>query len=350
MGKIAERVRIYVEHEARTGVSAEATAGALRQATLPELGETSRLLNDAFATRAVDDADRVHLLTAHHGQIHSLIAKGQTGVHAISRERLEQHKKITLLAQAKGIFAGAVPTAEVLQAQVDHILGAARANEAAKADPLLTDATVAPALDHFLGINSGPDEIVEAVAHREAHNVFIDLFDRAGFHVMGMQAQAAGRALHVVELKATHGRNVEDLKVYRLQDKIPGRGNARLVAEGLQQMVQLAASNGFSSLSCVPANDEVAKLYAKMGFVADHDLETSAFNAMTLDLTNPKIVQQLVFVFAASRAGIRDVPKDVSAKMQARGEALSPPNRTTGKFAFQGVPRRAVMLEASPTP
>lgn len=344
-GPVIERLRVFVEHDAREGKSADGAAAALREATVPELHEASRLLNDSYATRALEDPEREQLLTAYHGQMKTLIARGKTGVRALSGERLQRYERATLTRDTKALFPGALPELGALQARVSHVVSIARSNEAARGSPELSEAAFAPALRHFLGLNSGPDQIAEAHAHRDGHNVYVNLFDRAGFHVMAMQAQAAGRALHVVELKATHGRNVEDLQVYRLQDKIPGRGNARLVAEGLEQVVEIALANGFSSLSCVPASDEVAKLYAKMGFVADHGLELGAFNAMTLELADTYAVQQMVTVFGASRAGIHDVPKNVSEKMQAQGQALAPPNRTFGKFNFQGVPRLAVRLE-----
>ena len=352
-GVVVERVRVFIEREAREDLPVAPAVHALARAEPPELVEVARLLNDSYASRALDDAQREQLLTAHHARLTGLIAGDKTGVSALSAARLESYRLVR--RETQGLFPGLRPDPSALQTQVERIAGQARANEAARGSPALNANTFDHALERLLGVNSGPDEIAETHAHVErtdgVDRVHLDAFDRAGFHVLAAHLVANGRALHVIELKATHGRNVQDLTVYHEQ-RMPGRGNKPLVAEALSEVVEAALANGFSSLSCVPATNEVAQLYAKMGFHADNGLEVAMYNEMTLDLTDARAVQQLVIVFGASRAAIRDVPKDVSAKMQAAGQALSPPNRTFGQFNFQRLPRRALRLDFTgvPTP
>jgi hypothetical protein len=160
-----------------------------------------------------------------------------------------------------------------------------------------------------------------------------------------------GRTLIVDHLKASHGRNVDDFSWFN-GARVAGRGNARVVSEALQAVVELAVESGFDKLQCFPATDEVARLYAKMGFVMVDGGPTRGQANMTLDLTDPNAVRLALIVFTASRANIVDVPKDVAEKIAAeRGNHTAPLRHTRYAAAFAS-PTSAVyrMERDAPTP
>jgi hypothetical protein len=221
------------------------------------------------------------------------------------------------------------PIEEDPEAHVERLVAKARrtAASAQRAPPLAREAFEKTA-QALVGLNAGPDQVSEVFVRSFGGTTFdVDAFDRAGYHVLNARLQVhAPQMLHVDLLKASHGRNVDDNALWTGAGKVPGRGNARVISEALHGMVELAVEHGFTTLGCTPASNEVAKLYAKMGFTTA-DGEPRARVSMQLDLTNPAALRQALVVFAASRANITDVPKDVADRIAQAREHQSPPSR-----------------------
>jgi hypothetical protein len=220
---------------------------------------------------------------------------------------------------------GADVNETAMKAHVEQLVAKALVNAASPGEPVgLTNERTGKALKRLLGLNSGPDQVTEILI---TNGGGVDAFDRAGYHIFDATVSGMNdKKLYVQHLRASHGRNVADLG-YGWGDRIPGRGNARVVSESLQGLVELAVESGYTSVGCTPGSDEVAKLYAKMGFKPNEGHPPGAYVSMTLDLTNPAAMRQAIFVFAASRANIVDVPKDVAAKIYAGGSVPNPPAR-----------------------
>lgn len=256
-----------------------------------------------------------------------------------------QKQLLDLKAETVGLFSGILgselPDLNALQARASAWLAKAEANKAkleAGGKTPITPADFKAALKGLIGINSGADEVVQVHAtdycddlgRREPGKFLsIDAFDAAGFHVLrgDIYTEDAG-ALYIAGLRATHGRNVDDLGLREGEAKIPGRGNTRLIAQAFESAIEAALEQGFTKLQCMPGGPSVAKLYYKMGFRYEETKDPDAyikFETMTLDLTDKERIDQIVFVFAASRAGITDVPKNIGERIAAAGEWQSPP-------------------------
>ena len=304
----------------------------LRQADVLLLRQSAHELNTAPVDRLVESDAHSKLLSEHHAMVSALAHNGQAGVYSFSPERLRQFRHQVLTRETAGLFPGKLADAAALQKEAASVVDKARANQLAfKAGHAITFEKFSGVAQSILGVNTGADEIVEASVHPIPGFVLFDAFDRAGFHVIQGGVSVHHDALYIELLQATHGRNVEDLAGYgKGEEKMPGRGNARAVSEALSAAMSSALANGLCALECTPGSDEVARLYGKMGFRRS-DGNSVPLNGykMRLDLTDAAVVTQMVLVFTASRIGIRDVPKDVGAKIFARGQARSPPNRLT---------------------
>lgn len=240
-----------------------------------------------------------------------------------------------------------------------------------------------PSLEDFetiarglLGINSGADEVVEIRIHRRQERSLagsqtkLDLhaFDRAGYHVLWAELASCPElpgALFIEQLIATHGRNAEDLELDFGGAGVPGRGNNALVARALEAVLVHGSGHGLWVLGTIAASPMVQRLYMKMGFAPPgtpgpfrkqwfgwaleqmplgpelsdamilgagllrrqtHRGDDFVPEIMSLDMTRPEAVRQALVAFALSRAGMHDVPKNVAARLAARGETPSPPS------------------------
>jgi hypothetical protein len=282
-------------------------------------------------------------------------------------------------------LAGVVspPNAQELEQTIELVVARARANKTrlSNGEKLLDF----PKLDHFatasgalLGLNTGDDRIeeVRVIDHtprgRKRRRIEIHAFDHRGFHVLDANlSRLDAGVLYVDALRATHGRNCEDLELDFGGHGVPGRGNALAVAAGLESLITEAVKNGVHTLATSPGSPAVASLYMKMGFTepgseqpfSKRRLEwlleqfpllsegVQAANLIRkqqhveeqlergeepnwiqkLDLTNPEAVHQALAGFRLSRAAITDVPKDVAAKLEAAGEKEPEPRHTVWK-------------------
>jgi hypothetical protein len=273
--------------------------------------------------------------------------------------------------------------AEALEGTIDLVVAQAKANKhrlglgQSVADfPKLDDfASMAEAL---LGINQGRDQVVEVRvvdwSPKAKKNKAIELhaFDKAGFHVLEAElSKAAPGVLYVDCLKASHGRNCDEIAMDFGGRGMPGRGNAALVGAGLEAVMVHAVRHGVYAIRTRPGSPMVASLYMKMGFtepgsdtpfsrrriewlleqlpilsegIAALNLIREQLNVhrqaqggadphtdQTLDLTNPEAVRQALVAFRLSRAAVTGVPRGVAAKLVAMGKR--PPRPGLKRYA-----------------
>lgn len=218
----------------------------------------------------------------------------------------------------------------------------------------------------LLGLNSGDDQIVEVRAvefpSRRGKAFELHAFDRAGFHVLHCEVfMLEPGKLYVDDLRATHGRNAEDLMLSIGAERMPGRGNALAVAAGLEAVIVTGARAGIHQIVTRPGSPQVQRLYEKMGFTSPGsadpfkrrlvewavdrlpvvsgvidaakfatksirtmeliDRGEEADMRMVLDLTNAAAVEQALVGFRLGRAAIRDVPKGVADEVVRSGRA-----------------------------
>lgn len=301
-------------------------------------GELAKAIPTFEHTRALNPQQRQMLRLAVNQRVQNLAksGEGRGALGAMLARNAAEHK-----AETVGLFSevtgSAMPSLEALQSKVTEWVGIAQANQVKlqakdSAPPQVTPQSFKNALRQLIGINSGPDEIasvhasdfVEMLGRREPGVYLgIDAFDAAGYHVMHCETFTdTPGVLAIAGLVVTHGRNVMDLNMLEGESKVPGRGNARLVSQAFESTIEAALAQGFTKLMCVPGGPTVAKLYHQMGFRFD---DPELAESMTLDLTDRASIEQIVFVFAASREGIKDVPKNVSERLSAKGEWLSLP-------------------------
>lgn len=344
MPPIRERIADFSSREVRTREELEGLKAELRVADTPTLVESATALNAPEVKRLTTD-EQTQLLGTHKLRLTELALSGHAGVYHLSGERIRENQYKVLKRETAGLFPATLPDPVKMQQQVDTMVAKAQANATGTPPSIIDPQKFGGVAQHLLGINSGPDQISEASVVTAGSNLEFDAFDRAGFHVMFGRVSASGDAVYVNNLKATHGRNVEDLSYGHGEQKLPGRGNSRAISEALSAATDAALANGFSALECTPGSDEVAALYAKMGFKRTDGVEgPEAFKRMRLDLKDVNAVRQMVFVFTASRIGLTDVPKTVSDKALATGRVLSPPNRTLLPIDFKA--RTNFLLES----
>lgn len=323
---IGERLRQFTERETRTPQALDSLTRAIGHARLPGLTDSAYIFN-AHADR-LQANEREQLLGAFYSRVESVVRTRMAGLASVPRAHRQPCVRM-LKRETLGLFAAAFPDTTALSQHADMLVARAQASALARRSGAFSHAAFSTAAfahvaERVLGLNSGPDEISEAHLLADAVGVRLEAYDRVGFHVLSGLLIARPHALYISELKAAHGRNIEELGGFGAgHAHLPGRGNARAVSEALTALMESAVAAGFTSLACTPGSPEVARLYAKMGFVdIQHESE------MVLDLTDAQAVKHLLFVFTASRAGISDVPKNVAARIRASGRAALPPNRT----------------------
>jgi hypothetical protein len=217
----------------------------------------------------------------------------------------------------------------------------------------------------LLGTNGGKDKIDEVRVglwggkQRQAQ---IHAWDEAGFHVLNtvLNMHAPGE-IYVEELQASHGRNCTELFMAQGGESVPGRGNAALVAAGLEAVIVKGAAAGVHAIVTRPGSPQVQRLYEKMGFTSPGETkpwrkrmiewaleklpvargmlnattmlrqgfgeaEGKDMSTMRLDLTNPDAVRQALVGFRLARSTIKDVPKNIAEKMQAQGQKPDKPD------------------------
>jgi len=328
MSGIAERITSFRARTERTQEEVETLSTELRGADVPTLRESATVLNAPETVERLKPDERGKLLGAHKERLTAIARSGVAGVYSLSPEVMAAHKYNLLKRETAGLFPGSGMDPAILSAKVSRTVETAIANRAKPAPTALDKEKFAAVTQRLIGINSGPDQISEASLQESGNDLEFNAYDKAGFHVMFGRIRVSGDAVYVANLKATHGRNVDDLSYAHGEEKMPGRGNTRAVSEALSAATEAALASGFSALECTPGSNEVAALYAKMGFKTKDGSAPAAFDKMRLDLTDTAAVQQMVFVFTASRLSITDVPKTVSDKILAQGKAQTPPNRT----------------------
>lgn len=247
-----------------------------------------------------------------------------------------------------------------------------------------------PRLDAFaamaeslFGHGSGADRVEEVRVvdwipkGKKRRDVAIHAFDRRGFHVLEAAFSKVGPGLLYIDcLRASHGRNCEDLGLDFGGGKVPGRGNAALVGAGLEALLIHAVRHGVHTIATSPGSPMVASLYMKMGFTAPgseapftrHRLEwlleqfpvlreaIAGLNLVRkernvqaqleagqapsylqkLELDNPEAVRQALSAFRLSRASVTDVPKDVAARLVQAGHPAPKPNHAEWKKELPG--------------
>lgn len=295
------------------------------------------------------------LLGLYEARVKTATTSGSLGTYGGALARFEANNYITLKRETANLFPGSMPDFAVLAKQCEEIVSKATANAQLTGARKLSAESVAPMANYLLGINTGPDQISEIIAHKAAPGTISDLefhaFDAQGFNVIYGAVKAKESSLHINFLKASHGRDVSDLKYTGAEQKMPGRGNARAVAEGLNGAVACALAAGFDSLSCNAGTVDVCELYMKMGFKrVDGKTEPEPQKLLKLDLTNPDVVQQMMFVFSASRMSITDVPKNVDAKIAAAGQPVGLPTRHLQKWPFDATTEKVSFVLEPPKP
>jgi hypothetical protein len=173
-----------------------------------------------------------------------------------------------------------------------------------------------------------------------------DAFDRAGFHVIFGQVRVEDRSLYVSYLKATQRsqRGRPQLRKRRRKD-----ARARQLARdrrGTERRCRLRIWRQASHRSPAPqaawtwrSSTPRWALFAMTAIA-----KPEAWQKMKLDLTNPAVVQQMTFVFSASRASITDVPKTVAEKMLAKNQPLKPTQPPTGTMELRPARHRPRQL------
>lgn len=197
----------------------------------------------------------------------------------------------------------------------------------------------------ILGLNQGPDQVVEARIKADnrdqlGNDTMFSLyaFDRADFQILnGLIYKPQDGVLHIEALRASHGRNCEDFKLGLGKPKEPGRGNSAIIAAGLESIILEGSKCGIHRITTKPGSFKVAELYQKMGFRVEGHTEKvdkpQAAELMYLDLTNTDRLKDALLGFSLSRSMITDVPKDVTARMLADGQEAPQPS-------YQQVKRR----------
>jgi hypothetical protein len=305
----------------------------------------------------------------------------RSGPFLIGRETsASMAKKLDAYLKLVGVQQPASPEIEAL---VQHVVARARANRDAGAFPTFDE--MVEIGKPLLGLNGGDDRVVELVvaepkldpkmfeakadqakddpAKNEtakrlsaAETMYsINAFDRRGFHVLGIEVGPAPQpgVLYVWMLSAAHGRNCEDFRGGFEGARIPGRGNHALVAAGLESMIVNGAEHGLVAIAAHAGSPSVARLYQKMGFAEEGTkfhkrplkwaleqipllaksfdaaalVKSRASKPLVLDLTDERAVRQAITCFRKSRARDRDVPKNVTERMIARGDEAPVPSR-----------------------
>jgi hypothetical protein len=288
-------------------------------------------------------------------------------------------KKATSYLAITGIAAP--PNEADVQALVAKVVARAKQNKAAPGFPSTQD--LAKIASVTLGLNSGPDKIgevwaedVAATKQQKAHFA-LHAFDQRGFHVMwGQVHKQADGVLYIDGLRASHGRNCDDLPLDMGEGSVPGRGNGAITAAGLEAMITSGVEHGLHAIATSPGSPAVARLYEKMGFTAPGSKEpfhkkpiawalenvpvvsdaidtvniarkglaaqeqmaagaTEPQYDMLLDLTNPEAVRQALVAFKLSRSAAKDVPKNVSDRLLAAGQPAPQPLAAQYHAQFQ---------------
>jgi hypothetical protein len=273
---------------------------------------------------------------------------------------------------------GKPPDPEATRSLIEEVTVLAKANEArvrlesAHAIPFPKIGDFAAMAAPLIGLNRGADRIEEiriAAWGGKRRDVEIHAFDAAGYHVLelGVHMKSPG-VLYIDELQASHGRSCDRLFMAFGGASTPGRGNAGLIAAGLESLIVEGAKAGLYAITTKPGSPQVQRLYEKMGFTSPGDsgpwkrrltlwaaekvpvasgllglaaLSRQALAAkngedgetMLLDLRNPEAVKQALVAFQLARARFTDVPKDVAKKMEALG--LKPERPTIERFRKQ---------------
>jgi hypothetical protein len=211
---------------------------------------------------------------------------------------------------------------EHLDAQVSRIVDQARANADAGPIGKLSTAGFAPVAKTLIGMNAGDDQIVDSLVYRTVLNIiqprrapetpygFREIihflaFDRAGHHVLHASAvpdEDDGKALHLCDLEAAHGRSVR-ANWEGGQAQMPGRGNPRVVGAFFRGLIRASVAQEFSKLTLALGSDKVRKVYEKIGFISEG-------SGMALYLTNPAAVRQAM-LHLSSRVSQAHVPQPV---------------------------------------
>lgn len=318
--------------------------------TLESLGPDALLSSRQHLMSAdvqkLPEAVRLKLFGLVNNRLSVVRASHKEGTYSGHLARFELAKYVMLDRPASGLFPGAMPDMAELTATCARIVEQAKANAAKPGKPSLAPEQFAGLAKRLLGVNTGADQICELIVHAlppgGMSEIEMRAFDTAGFNVVFGQVKTSGRSVHISFLKASHGRDVGDLEYTGAAQKMAGRGNARAVAEALQGAVDCALDNGFDSLTCHAGTVDVCELYMKMGFKrVDGSTTPAPQKLLKLDLADPEVVQQMMFVFAASRMGISDVPKNVAEKMAARGEPAPVPTRWLSTWGFDKAERKA---------
>lgn len=186
----------------------------------------------------------------------------------------------------------------------------AKANAAANTSRLPGDA-LAKMAEALVGLNSGEDAIAKAFTHVAPNDYHftphphVEAYDCAGHHVLTASFvpwPLDPKTLVLVLLKASHGRNVEELAFEEHARSVPGRGNRRVVAEVLRRAVDVALDNGFTRIEVTPGfSHRVAALYGEMGFLPPGGGAASRGDMLYLDLCDEASVRQMM-QFVAARA------------------------------------------------
>jgi hypothetical protein len=235
----------------------------------------------------------------------------------------------SLFSKAKGFLAlagvGGGADVEAARKIATEVTERARANKAAvppKVSFFEAD-NLKAAAQGLLGINSGPDQTEEVRIHTSHENgnpiVKFQVLDRAGFHVMSASVRFRDPGGGWIGLAASHGRDSGELEQFGGAAKVPGRGNALLVAAGLESILVEGSKHGLYRLGCEPASDKVAELYARMGFKTLDGSLPAKGKEMWLDLTDEEVTRKALVSFVLGRGQITDVPKDVAQRLVAEG-------------------------------
>lgn len=370
---------------ARTVVGEERKTGPELDVLYEELGETYPFVSlrapkesaDAVLSAAVGSAEGAgHAIKEFvDAQLERSEPKPGSKI-PLGRAATYSVRKASVLNQEGGQFlalAGVAkpPDPEATDRLIEQVTTIAKANHArielkskhAIPFPKLADFAVMGSA--LLGVNKGKDRVdeVRVVAWGGKHrDVEVHAFDKAGFHVLelGVQMESPG-VLYIQHLQSSHGRNCDELTMAFGGGSVPGRGNAGLIAAGLEALIVEGAKAGLYAIATTPGSPQVQRLYEKMGFTAPgHEgpwrrrlltwvgekipVVSGLLNAgtlyrqatkaaqgedsetMILDLRDEGAVRQALVGFQLARSRFQDVPKNVAKKMADLGQAPDRPN------------------------
>jgi hypothetical protein len=240
----------------------------------------------------------------------------------------EIREQLALKDKAKDALAGlGGPKIDLaaLKAEAESIVAAAKT---AKPQNNFDPAALETFRSSFLGLNAGPDRIVEVDLQLVTGSFFrMKARDEIGFVVLDSQVTLRNfKPISVCldMVRATHGRNADELELTEGAKAVIGRGNPQAVAAFFLGAMRLAQSAGIPALALEAGGPSVARLYERMGFVKAQGWVKD--RDMVLDLTDQSKVETFLLGFYPSRWNQALENLDISSARDSAGDWLTLPS------------------------